>query len=158
VRPSNCMKTEEFETRNTLLDHYSSKSSDHAMQLLTLALIVVGLVAARPQPYVIVLVLPAVFAGALWVAGRMFYWGYLCYAILHVPDGLAKELGTDALKTKYYEPTLESMGLHLGAVAAVAHYHKRWTWFSSLGNWKIFVLCVVYVVLAFLFWAGLGFL
>jgi hypothetical protein len=62
------MKPEGFESRNTLLDHYSSKPSDHAMQLLTLALIAVGLVAARPQSYVIVLVLPAVFAAALWAA------------------------------------------------------------------------------------------
>jgi hypothetical protein len=114
--------------------------------LLTLGLLGLTLVEIRPDPRILLFTLPAVFVAALWVLGRMVYWGCLSHAILHVPDGLGKELATDALRTKWYEPTLESVRLHLAASAAVDHYHKRWSWFSSLGTSKIWTMFVVYIV------------
>lgn len=172
------MKPEESETRNALLDHYSSRASDHATQLLTVALIGLTLIEVRLPSYALVVVLPAVIVAAVWVTGRMAYWSYLSDSILHVPDSLGKEVTKTVMETlkpedeKYFEPTLESWRLHLGAVVAVDHfYHKgvswlsvtwfRVTWFSSVTPRRLVTLCVVYVVvlvaLALVLWVNHGF-
>jgi hypothetical protein len=103
------------------------------------------LIEVRLSPYVLVVGLPAVFVAALWVAGRMVYWSYLSDVILHVPDGLAKKLPPQT-PTDYFEPTLESWGLHISTVEAVKHYHECWTCFSSLTRRRLVTLCVVYLI------------
>jgi hypothetical protein len=142
------MEPEELETRNALLAYYSSRASDHATQLLTIALIGLTLIEVRLSSYVLVFGLPAVIVAALWVAGRMVYWSYLSDVILHVPDSLGKELARKALppeERKYFEPALESWGLHIGTVEVVAHYHQRWSCFDSLAPSRLVTLCAVYV-------------
>jgi len=144
------MEPEEFETRNALLAYYSSRASDHATQLLTVALIGLTLIEVRPSPRVLVVGVPAVFVAALWVAGRMVYWGYLSHTILRVPDGLGKELAPETQRTKYFEPTLESWRLHIGTVEAVKNQERaiwfRVTWFSSLTPGRLATLGGIYLV------------
>jgi hypothetical protein len=154
------MQPEEFETRNALLDHFSSRASDHVTQLLTIALIGLTLIEARPPPYVLVIGVPAVLVVALWVAGRMVYWSYLSHMILLVPDALGKELAQETPGTRYFDPTLESWCLHRGAVEAVAQGRKPVSWFSSLTPQRLVTLCGVYLVLvalALILWVNHGF-
>jgi hypothetical protein len=140
------MESEEFETRNALLACYSSRASDHATQLLTVALIGFTLIELRLPSRALVVSVPAVIVAAFWIAGRMAYWGYLSHVILHVPDGLAKKLPPET-PNDYFEPSLESWGLHRGSVEAVKHYHKDVTWFSALTSSRVVSLIIIYFVL-----------
>jgi len=116
--------TQEYDIRQSLLEHYSSQTVAHATYLLTLALIGAALVGLPLQTIWLTIGLSVVTALMFRTSFRTVYWGTLAHAIIRVD----RELGVSpAQKTErdtlegLQDPSLETLTLH----NAAAEYAKR---------------------------------